>query len=123
VRAVLEGVAFSLRDTFTIFTEMQVPVRRIRVGGGGARSPLWREIQATAYGHAVESVTAEEGAAYGASLLAGVGAGYWRSVDDACDAVVKTSSVTEPVAADVDVMNRRYLQYQRIYPALRDIFR
>jgi xylulokinase len=123
VRAILEGVAFSLRDTFTIFTEMQVPVSRIRVGGGGARSPLWREIQATVYGHPVETVTAEEGAAYGAALLAGVGAGYWRTVDDACDAVVRIASVTPPAAGSLEVMHRRYEQYRRIYPALRDIVR
>ena len=52
VRAVLEGVAFSLRDSFTIFNELGVPVQRVRLGGGGARSPLWREIQANVYGHA-----------------------------------------------------------------------
>ena len=74
VRAILEGVAFSLNDTFTIFGEMNVPVKSIRLGGGGARSPLWRQIQADVYGHEVEIVEAEEGAAYGAAILAGVGA-------------------------------------------------
>ena len=74
VRAILEGVAFSLRDSFSIFAEMKVPVTDIRLGGGGARSPLWRQIQADVYGHAVEVLEAEEGAAYGAALLAGVGA-------------------------------------------------
>src|SRR3981189_2372275 len=75
VRAILEGVAFSLRDTLTLFREMNVPVTSIRLGGGGARSPLWRQIQADVYGRAVETVEAEEGAAYGAALLAGVGGG------------------------------------------------
>jgi len=123
VRAILEGVAFSLRDTFTIFAEMNVPVSRIRVGGGGARSALWREIQAAAYGHPVETVTAEEGAAYGAAILAGVGAGYWRSVDEACDTVVQMSSVTRASDEHIEAIKGRYQQYQRIYPALRDIFR
>ena len=77
IRAILEGVAFSLKDTLTIFKELGIPVRAIRVGGGGARSPLWRQIQADVYGQAVETVQAEEGAAYGAALLAGVGAGVW----------------------------------------------
>jgi xylulokinase len=63
VRAILEGVAFSLRDTFTLFGEMSVPVSSIRLGGGGARSPLWRQIQADVYGHPVEIIEAEEGAA------------------------------------------------------------
>ncbi len=122
VRAVLEGVAFSLRDTFTIFSEMAVPVTRIRVGGGGARSPLWREIQATVYGHDVETVAAEEGAAYGAALLAGVGAGRWASVDEACDAVVQATGITPPAADARATMNARYAQFQRLYPALKSVF-
>ena len=68
----MEGVAYSLKDTFTIFEEME-PVTSIRLGGGGARSPLWRQIQADAYAHEVEIVAAEEGAAYGAAILAGTG--------------------------------------------------
>ena len=103
IRAILEGVAFSLRDTFTIFAEMNVPVRSIRLGGGGARSQLWRQIQADIYGHEVEIVEAEEGAAYGAAILAGVGAKVWPSVDEACSAVVRVALrvryVPETVAA------------------------
>ena len=63
----------------------------MRLGGGGARSALWRQIQADVYGYPVEIVEAEEGAAYGAALLAGVGGGVWRTVDDACDAVVRVA--------------------------------
>lgn len=122
-RAVLEGVAFSLNDTFGIFDELQVPVSRVRVGGGGARSALWRQIQAAVYGHAVETVAAEEGAAYGAAILAGVGAGFWPSVDAACDRIVHTAGTTAADPAMSAVMRTRYAQYRRIYPALRDIFR
>ena len=123
VRAILEGVAFSLRDSFTIFEEMNVPVRSIRLGGGGARSDLWRQIQADVYGHEVEIVEAEEGAAYGAAILAGVGASLWPSVDDACNSVIR---VTQRVAARPDVvakMNESYAAYRRVYPATRSIFR
>src|SRR6185295_10857359 len=77
VRAMMEGVAFSLRDTFSIFSELKVPVDRIRLGGGGARSPLWRQIQADIYGSAVDTAAADEGAAYGAAILAAVGIGLW----------------------------------------------
>lgn len=122
-RAVLEGVAFSLRDSFGIFDELDVPVRRVRVGGGGARSPLWRNIQAAVYNHAVETVVAEEGAAYGAALLAGVGAGVWPSVDAACEAVVRTKDVTAPDAAAAKVLDLRYSEFQRVYPALRSVYR
>ena len=122
IRAILEGVAFSLRDSFTIFREMNVPVERIRLGGGGARSNLWRQIQADVYGHAVEVVEAEEGAAYGAAILAGVGAGGWKSVDEACDAVVRTASEIRPNPQNAEILDRAYQGYRRIYPALRQIY-
>ncbi len=121
LRAVLEGVAFSLRDTFEIFKEMGVPVERIRLGGGGARSALWRQIQSDVYGRAVETVEAEEGAAYGAALLAGVGAGAWASVDAACEAVVRTASTTEPDPAASELLARQYEAYRALYPALRAV--
>jgi xylulokinase len=121
VRAVLEGVAFSLRDSFTIFRELDIPVRRVRLGGGGARSALWCQIQADVYGHQVEVLAADEGAAYGAALLAGVGAGLWPSVDEACDLVVRSSVAASPDPRTVSLMSERYDVYRRIYPALRGI--
>ena len=120
-RAVLEGVAFSLRDTFQIFEELGLPAQHVRVGGGGARSALWRQIQADVYAAPVERVEAEEGAAYGAALLAGVGAGMWSSVDEACEAVVRPAQVTPPDAAAMAVMHRQYSIYRRLYPALRSL--
>ncbi len=122
VRAILEGVAFSLRDTFTIFQEMNVPVKNIRLGGGGARSPLWRQIQADVYGHPVEIVEAEEGAAYGAALLAAVGAGMWLSVDEACSAAVRVASRVIAQPAAVAALNASYSAYRRIYPATKEVF-
>ena len=122
VRAVLEGVAFSLRDSFTIFEEMGVPVRSVRLGGGGARSDVWRQIQADIYGIDVEIVEAEEGAAYGAAILAGVGAKQWPSVDAACAAIIR---VAKRIAARPNVaskMNESYAVYRRVYPATRSIF-
>jgi xylulokinase len=120
-RAVLEGVAFSLKDSFSIFEEMKVPVNHVRLGGGGARSPLWRKIQADTYGYPVEIVAAEEGAAYGAALLAGVGAGVWKTVDDACDAVVRVVTRIEPDQNDRGTLGRQYERYRRLYPALRSL--
>ncbi|HVP55638.1 MAG TPA: xylulokinase [Candidatus Eisenbacteria bacterium] len=121
IRAILEGVAFSLRDSFSIFAEMNVPVTNIRLGGGGARSPLWRQIQADVYGHAVEVVEAEEGSAYGAALLAGVGAGTWSSVDEACASAVKVATRVNPDPQASARMNQQYEIYRRVYPALREI--
>jgi xylulokinase len=121
IRAILEGVTFSLRDTFTIFGEMNVPVNCIRLGGGGARSPLWRQIQADIYGREVEIVEAEEGAAYGAAMLAGVGEKIWPSVDDACNSVVRVVSRVRPNSANTAVMDASYEKYDRIYSAMNYI--
>jgi len=122
VRAILEGVAFSLRDTFTIFDEMKVPVNRVRLGGGGARSPLWRQIQADIYGRNVELVEAEEGAAYGAAILAGVGAGVWSSVDAACEAVVRVKETVAARPKVAEAMNETYAAYRRAYSATKSVF-
>ena len=121
LRAILEGVAFSLRDTLTIFGEMGVPVESIRLGGGGARSPLWRQIQADVYGREIELVEAEEGAAYGAALLAGAGGGAWGSVEEACAAAVRVRGRVAPEPGASRLMDERYRAFQSIYPALRRI--
>src|SRR6185503_1050238 len=121
VRALLEGVAFSLRDTLEIFREMQVPVNEIRLGGGGARSRLWRQIQADVYGREVTTVRAEEGAAYGAAILAGVGAGAWPSVDAACEAVVSVADRVQHDADSAALLDKQYARFRMIYPALRAI--
>ena len=118
---ILEGVAFSLRDTFEIFKEMNVPVNEIRLGGGGARSELWRQIQADVYGRGVKTLEAEEGAAYGAALLSGVGVGAWPSVEEACDSVVRVKAEVEPDRAAVAAMERQYQVFRRIYPAMRSL--
>ena len=121
IRAILEGVAFSLRDTFTIFHDIEVPVKTIRLGGGGAKSALWRQIQADIYGRQVEIVEAEEGAAYGAAILAGVGAKAWPSVDAACGAVVRVAGNMTPNSENSLVMDKAYAMYRRIYPAMKSI--
>ncbi len=121
VRAVMEGVAFSLRDIFTLFAELQIPVERIRLGGGGARGALWRQIQADVYGRQVELLAAEEGGAYGAALLAGVGVGAWESVKAACAETVRVAESIQP--KDVKAMDAAYMRFRRVYPALREIGR
>jgi xylulokinase len=123
VRAVLEGVAFSLKDSFSLFAEMKVPVNKVRLGGGGARSDLWRQIQADVYEHEVEILTAEEGAAYGGALLAGVGAKLWGSVEEACDAVVSVQTRVRPDPRAAAAIKKQYENYQRLYPALKPILR
>jgi xylulokinase len=118
VRAVLEGVAYSLKDTFTLFAELGFPVKGVRLGGGGARSPLWREIQAAIYGYTSDILVAEEGAAFGAALLAGVGAGGWPNLDSACGAAIEVAQQIEPDSGAVQRYAEGYNAYRKVYPAL-----
>lgn len=122
VRAILEGVAFSLRDSLEIFSELQIPVESIRLGGGGARSALWRQIQADVYARTVDFPEAEEGPAFGAALLAGVGAGAWPGVQEACDLAVRVARQIAPEERHAARMFRQYGIYRQMYPALRGIF-
>jgi xylulokinase len=119
IRAVLEGVAFSLQDTFTLFKELKIPVDKIRLGGGGAHSPLWRQIQADVYNHPVDILEAEEGGAFGAALLAGTGVHAWPSVAAACDATIRPAATIVPRHAEA--MAAAYARFRRLYPALKQI--
>jgi len=121
VRSVLEGVAFSLRDTFTLFAELGIPVKGVRLGGGGARGPLWRQIQTDVYGYPTELLSAEEGGAYGAALLAGVGAGAWPDTDTACEQSLEVAESFQPDPETAKVYSAAYERYRAIYPALRQI--
>jgi len=122
IRAILEGVAFSLKDTFAVFDEMGIPVRDVRLGGGGARSHLWRSVQAEVYGRVVQILEIEEGPAYGAAILAGVGAGMWPSVEAACTAVVRIAECVEPDPAHIAILAGQYARYRRIYSAMKSIY-
>jgi xylulokinase len=121
IRAILEGVAFSLRDSLTLFREIGVPIESIRLGGGGARSSLWQQIQADVYGMSVELVEADEGAAYGAALLGAVGVGMWPSVEAACEKLVRVAKLVRPDPKSAERMERQYAEYRKLYQALKDI--
>jgi xylulokinase len=121
VRAVLEGVAYSLEDTFALFAELGIPVTGIRLGGGGARGPLWRKIQAGIYGQAVEVLRAEEGGAFGSALMAGVGAGHWANLDEACAQAIEVAQRIEPDRADLSAYKAGYAKWRKLYPALKTL--
>lgn len=120
-RAIMEGVAFSLRDCIEVFRSLGMPIERIRLGGGGAKSALWRQIQADAYGRPVEIIEADEGAAFGAALLAGVGAGIWGSVAEACERSIRVAGTIEPDAAGMSILDARFREFDKIYGAVREI--
>jgi xylulokinase len=98
---------------------LSIPIARIRLGGGGARSPLWQQIQADVYGHPVELLAAEEGGAFGAALLAAVGIGEWPTVEAACSATVHVAKQVNPQNAAT--MAAAYQQFRRLYPAIKSI--
>jgi xylulokinase len=118
----MEGVAYSLRDCLDVLVGMGVPVDEIRASGGGARSPLWRQIQADVFDRTVLTVNAAEGPAYGAALLAGVGAGRWSSVPEACEATIAITSRIAPDAGRAAVYARGHEVYRDLYARLKPVF-
>jgi len=121
-RSVLEGVAFGLRDSFELIKSAGLTdIRQVRVSGGGARSPLWRQILANVFNSELVTVNTTEGAAYGAALLAGVGAGLWQNTDQACQAAVKITGSTRPQPLQVAAYEHTYPIYRDLYPALKTI--
>lgn len=121
-RSVLEGVAYALKDSFTLLDDIGVPVRQVRASGGGARSPLWLQIQADIIDQPHVLLNVDEGPAFGAALLAGVGTGAFTSVPEACRATIRTVSETEPDPANAAVYGRYYPIYRELYPALKEGF-
>jgi len=125
-RAVLEGVAFGLRDNFDLMRTTAAGLEGVdeaRITGGGARSALWRQIIADVLGVELATVANPEGAAYGAALLAGVGTGGWPSVEAACAEVVRVTERTPPRPEPAARYDERHVLYRELYPALRPVFR
>lgn len=122
-RAVLEGVAFSLRDTFEIMKSMGINTPVISINGGGAKSKLWCEIIAEVLNVTVVKLNANEGPAYGAAILAAVGDGLFNSVEEACDSFIKITDSIEPNQAHVELYNKKYEKFKAIYPATKDLFK
>jgi xylulokinase len=121
-RSVMEGVTYSLRDTIEILREFDVEVNEVRASGGGAKSALWRQMQADIYNAAVVTTNLEEGPSAGAAIMAAVGAGVFASVGEACDSIVKVVSRTEPVAKTVALYEDFYHTYRSLYPTLKNTF-
>lgn len=122
IRSILEGVAFSLRDCLDVLLGMGVTVDEIRAAGGGARSMLWRQIQADVFERDVVTVNAVEGPAYGAALIAGVGAGIWTSVPEACARCLRVVSRVGPQARLAPVYRERLKVYRELYERLAPVF-
>jgi xylulokinase len=119
LRAVLEGVSYSLRDCVEVFREMNINVSDMMACGGGGTSPLWRSMLADLYNCPVKTAASKEGPALGVALLALTGAGVYSSVPEACAAVVSTDKIQQPIAENVPVYESYYQLYREIYPAVK----
>jgi xylulokinase len=122
-RAVLEGVAFSMKDCFGLLQGAGLgAVKEVRIAGGGAKGALWRKIVASALGVPMLTVNSTEGAAYGAALLGGTGVGAWPSVEAACDATIAVTGRDEPVAEWANTYESLYPRYRGLYKALKPTY-
>ncbi len=121
IRSILEGVAFSLRDSLEIFKELGIPVEQIRASGGGSRSFLWRQIQADIYGKELVTLGESKGSAFGAALLAGVGGAIYSSVEESAQEAIQVRECLAPQPVNVQFYDRHYRVYRALYPAVQGL--
>ena len=121
-QAVLEGVAFAIRDSFEIAKSLGINIERTKICGGGAKSPLWKKIIANVLGIKVDVIESEEGPGYGGAMLAAVACGEFGSVEEAAAKLVKVVDTIEPEPELVEKYNERYARFARIYPTVKCLF-
>jgi xylulokinase len=123
VRSIVEGVTFAMRDSLEIIRQLQIPTREVRLSGGGAQSPFWRQVQADIYGTRVVTTSSHEGPAFGVALLAAVGTKRYQSIVEACEATIKVESGLQPGARNRKTYDLVYPLFQKLYRSLKDDFR
>ena len=121
-RSVMEGATYAMRDSLEIAKGMNIPVKEVRLSGGGARSEFWRQMQADIYGQQVVTINAEEGPAYGVALLAAAGTGAYKDVVEACKSTISVVTRTKPSAKTKKTYNAAYPIYQDLYQSLKGDF-
>ena len=122
LRAVMEGVSYSLQNCLGVFGEMGITANDMLACGGGGSSPFWRKMLADLYGCPVKTVSSKEGPALGVALLAGVGAGIYGSVQEACSAVIRVDKEVQPEQANHLRYQKVYQLYRQLYPSLKEQF-
>ena len=122
-RSIMEGVTYSMRDSLEIIRGMKVPVKQVRVSGGGSKSKLWRQLQADVFGTKAVTINAEQGPAYGVALLAAVGAGAYKNVQQACAATIWETSSTPVDRKTKRIYDARFPGYQDLYQSLKGNFK
>ena len=121
-QAVLEGVAFGLRDSLEVARSLGLKIERTKICGGGAKSPLWKKIIANVMNLKVDVIESEEGPALGGAMLAAVGCGEFENVEAAAEKIVKVIDTVEPEKELVEKYEERYQKFKKIYPAVKDLF-
>ena len=122
-QAILEGVAFGLRDSLEVAKELGIDIKRTKICGGGAKSPLWKKIMANVCNIPVDTIESEEGPALGGALLAAVGCGVFNSVNEAAAKVVKVVGTTEPDPELAAKYENKYQKFRTMYPALKEVYK
>lgn len=123
LRAVMEGVSYSLKDCMEIIKDMGIETLEVRASGGGGRSSLWRQMQADMYNTDVVTINSSEGPALGVAILSGIGAGIYSSVSEACDNIIKVSTVQKPIEKNISIYNSYYNIYKNLYTSLKNNFK
>jgi xylulokinase len=123
IRALLEGITFGMRDALEIMRAMGIEVKEVRASGGGARSDFWRQLQADVYNAPIVLTNASEGPAYGVAILAGVGTGVWKNVEEACKSSIKQVEKVSPAKKASALYDRNYEVYRKLYFDLKERFR
>ena len=121
-QAVLEGVAFGIRDSFEVAKSLGIKIEKTKICGGGAKSPLWKKIMANVLGITVEVIESEEGPGYGGAILAAVGCGEYTSVEEAADKLVKVVGTVEPDKELTAKYEERYQKFKKIYPTVKELY-
>ena len=121
-QAVLEGVAFGIRDSFEVAKSLGINITKTKICGGGAKSPLWKKIMANVLGITVEVIESEEGPGYGGAILAAVGCGEYASVEEAADKLVKVVATVEPDAGLTAKYEEKYQKFKKIYPTVKCLY-
>lgn len=122
-RAVLEGVSFGLNDSLEILRDLKVPINEVRVIGGGAKSPLWKQILADIFNVEIEEINTNQGGGLGAAILAAVGAGFYETVEEGCDQLIRVTNTVKPIEENVEKYKTIYPLYTKLYGDLASWFK
>jgi len=124
IRAVMEGVVFALRDCLEVFKELGIKIEQVIASGGGAKSRVWRQMQADVFNKEISITQSIEQAAMGAAILAGIGVGIYKDVEEGCRKVVKLKGEkVKPITENVDIYNKQFVIYKSLYQDLKGVFK